>query len=213
MPVPAQANDYFQVRIVGRQSGQETNMVWHFRAATAIDDVDLRLIQAIFDCFVQHLLPVLSSAWVLEKIVYKRVSPTLGPEYAFVPQNAAAGAGNAQALPSFCSAVVSIRTDVGGRSHRGRTYIPGIPENATLNDSFDPGHAFWLGLVAFAACLAGKFLAKDPQPVNTFLWQVYSRKIGGQHFPYGAGGFTTVTDILPVTLIGSTRSRKVGRGS
>lgn len=213
MAVPALQGDKFKVVIHGRQDGQLTNNVWYFMAATGIDDVDLRLIQAIWECFVDNLLPVLSSSWALEKITYMKVSPTIGPEFTHIPQGTVSGAGNGQALPSFNSAVVSLRTLEGGRRKRGRFYLAGIPESATLNSSFDPGNAFWLGLIAFCLCMAGKFLPQDPQPVNTFIWMVYSRANGGNALPHGAAGFTPIAEITPNSLVGTTRSRKVGRGA
>lgn len=215
MPVGASQNDIFQVRVVGHIDGQETNNVMHFKCASGAGDtdVDLHLIQVIVQCFVDHLLPVLSSAFTLEKIIWKKVSPALGPEFTSVVASGGAGGGNAQALPSFCSALFSIRTALGGRSHRGRLYIPGIPEAATTNSSFDPNHAFWAGMLAYAVCLVTNFIPGDPVGSNSWAMGVYSRKIGGANFPYGANGFTPINDVVAVSQIATTRSRKVGRGS
>jgi hypothetical protein len=213
MPTPASTGDKFQVRVVGRMEGQQTNNVLHFTAANSIDDVELRLILALAECFITHLIPVSTSAHVWEKIIWKQVSPVLGIEHETVPAGFAAGAGSAVALPSYCSAVISIRTILGGRSRRGRMYIPGIPETANTISAFDTGNAYWTALVAFAACLATKFIGGDPPAVNTFQLNVYSRKIGGSTFPYGAPGFVAAKTILPVQQLGTTRSRKVGRGA
>jgi len=213
MPVTAVTGDAYQVRIVGRQEGQETNNVLNFVAVTSIDDVELRLITAFITCFITHLLPVLTSKWTLEKVVWKRVRPTLGPEYITVPAGAGAGGGSASALPSYASACISIRTALGGRSHRGRMYIPGIPETATVDSMFDLTHAFWAGLLAFCACVVGDFIAGDPPAANTFQMEVYSRKIGGASFPYGASGYTPIVSLTPDQIVATTRSRKVGRGS
>lgn len=213
MPIPASVGDKFQVRVVGRMEGQETNNILHFMAATAIDDVDLRLIVALADCFITHLLPVVTSAWTLEKFIWKQVNPVLGVENVSTPAGIGAGAGAATALPSFCSAVLSIRTAEGGRSHRGRMYLPGIPESATTVSTFDTGNAFWTGLIAFAGCLASKFILGDPPAANSFQMLVYSRKLGGSTFPYTNAGFTAVRSITAVQQLGTTRSRKVGRGA
>ena len=213
MPTPASVGDKFQVRVVGRIEGQETNNILHFMAATAIDDVETRLVLALAECFIMHLLPVVTSAWTLEKLVWKKVSPALGVETVTVPSGAGAGAGAATALPSFVSAVISIRTAEGGRSKRGRMYLPGVVESASTISALDTGNAFWTALVAFAACVTSKFILGDPPPANSFQLEVYSRKIGGATFPYGAAGFTAVTTFLPVQQLGTTRSRKVGRGS
>jgi len=211
--VTAQQNDAYEVRVRGTQEGQETNNVFHFVAATAIDDVELRLIAALAECFITHLIPVFSSAWTMKDIVWKQVTPVLGVEHIFVPQGALVGAGNAAALPTYASAVISKRTLQGGKSHRGRFYLPGIPEAATLGSAFDTNHAFWAALAAFVACVAGKFILGDPPGANSFQMMVYSRKIGGATAPYGANGFTAIADLIPVVDLATTRSRKVKRGS
>lgn len=215
MPITAAQNDIWQVRVVGQIDGQETNNVLHFKCVSGggDTDVDLHLIQVIVQCFVTHLIPVLSSAFTLNKIVWKRVSPTLGLEFTSVVASGGVGLGSAAALPSFCSALLSIHTSQGGRSHRGRMYIPGIPEAATTNSSFDPNHAFWAGLLAYAICLVQNFIPGDPPGNNAWAMGVYSRKIGGANFPYGANGFTQIADVVAVSQIATTRSRKVGRGS
>jgi len=213
MPVTAVAGDAFQIRVVGHQETQETNNVLHFVAATSIDDVDLRLIQVFAACFVTHLLPVLSSKWSLEKIVWKKVRPALGVEYVTIPSGAGAGGGSASALPSYASACISIRTAEGGRSKRGRMYIAGIPETATVDSQFDLTHAFWAGLIAFCACVIGDFVVGDPPAANSFQMEVYSRLIGGSSFPYGASGFTPVVSMTPDQIVATTRSRKLGRGA
>lgn len=213
MAEPAQQNDRFQVRVVGEMEGQQTNNILYFQAATPIDDVELRLIVALVECFQTHLIPVASSAWQLKQLVWKKVNPTLGVENIFVPTGQLVGQGAATALPSFCSAVVSIRSDLGGRSRRGRMYLPGIPEAATTVSAFDTNHAFWAALVAFCLCVTTKFVLGDPPGVNTFQMMIYSRKLGGSTFPLGTAGFTAVKRLVPVQLLGTTRSRKVGQGA
>jgi hypothetical protein len=213
MPVTAVAGDAFQVRVVGRQEGQQTNNILHFVAATSIDDVDLRLILVLANCFITHLLPVMSSKWTLESFVWKKVRPTLGVEYISTPSGVGPGAGSANALPSYASCCISIRTAQGGRSHRGRMYLPGIPETATIDSQFDTSHAFWTALIAFCACLASGFIVGDPPGANSFQMEIYSRKIGGSSFPYGASGFTPVVSLTPDQIIATTRSRKLGRGA
>lgn len=213
MPESAAVGDAYQVRIVGRMEGQETNNVLHFLCTGADPDVLTHLILVLAQCFVEHLLPVVTSKWALEKIVWKRVSPTLGPEIETIPVNFGPGSGNANALPSFCSVVFSIKTGVGGRSHRGRMYLPGIPENVTTDSFINTVDPFWAAMIAFAACVVTNFVVGDPPGAPSWQMEVYSRKIGGSTFPYGGAGFTAMREFVPHQLIGTTRSRKVGRGS
>lgn len=212
-PVTAVAGDCYQIKVVGRQEGQVTNNILNFTAMSSIDDVELRLIAAFAECFVTNLLPVLSSKWTLESINWKQTRPVLGVEHITIPAGAGAGAGSANALPTLNAACISIRTLQGGRSKRGRMYVAGIPETATVDSQFDLTHAFWAGLLAFCACVITKFVAGDPPAANTFQLEIYSRKIGGDSFPYGAAGFTPIVSLTPDVIVATQRSRKLGRGA
>src|SRR5215216_4600299 len=176
MPEVAEVGDLYQVRVVGRIEGQETNNIFHFKCTGADPDVLTHLILVFIQCFIDHLLPVLSSAWALEKIVWKRVSPTLGPEIVSVPVGAGAGGGNAAALPSYSSVVFSIRTALGGKSHRGRTFFAGIPENVTNGSKVNIADPFWAAALAFAACVIAGFVPGDPPGAPSWAFGVYSRK-------------------------------------
>lgn len=214
MAIAGSPGDCWEVRIVGKMENQETDNVFHFVEDSATADVELNLILALAECFITHLLPVLSSQWQLTSIKWKKVSPVLGVEQETIPAGTLVAAGNAAALPSYCSAVVSKRTLVGGRSHRGRFYLPGIPEAATINSSLDTSHAFWTALIAFVACVTTKFInVGEPIGSDQFSLAVYSRKIGGSTTPFGASGFTVVSQLVPSAALGTTRSRKVGRGA
>lgn len=215
MPEAAAQNDMYQVRLIGRIDGQETNNVLHFRLASGAGDTDveLHLIIVLINCFVTHVMPVLTSGFTFEMVKWKRVAPTLGIEHITIPAGTTTGGGNAAALPSFCSALLSIRTGLGGRRHRGRMYIPGIPENQTTNSTINVADPLMLGLANFVACLVAAFIPGDPVGSNSWSMGVYSRTLGGSSFPYSNLGFTPITGIIPVAQVATTRSRKVGRGS
>jgi len=215
MAIPANVGSAWQVVIEGRQEGQLTANVMHFACVGATTDVDLHLIQVLLSCFITHLLPVLTSSWTLERVRWKQVAPSVGIEQISIPAGGpAAGGGNAAALPSFCSAVLSKRTLFAGRSGRGRMFIAGIPEGQVTNSQIDTGGPLWAGLLAFALCVINAFVHPDPAGgSDIFNLEVYSRKIGGAHEPLGSSGFHDVRELVPVQAIATTRSRKVGRGS
>lgn len=215
MAVAAAVGSSWQVVIEGRQEGQLTANVMHFTCVGASADVDLHLIQVLLACFITHLLPVLSSSWTLERVRWKQVSPSVGIEQITIPAGgAASGGGNAAALPSFCSAVLSKRTLFAGRRGRGRMFIAGLPEGQVTNSQIDTGGPLWAGLLAFALCVITEFVHPDPAGgSDLFDLMVYSRSIGGASEPLGAAGFHAVRELVPVQLVATTRSRKVGRGS
>lgn len=215
MAIAAAVGDIFEVRVQGRIEGQETDNVLHFECVGASTDVELHLIQVLLTCWITHLLPVLTSTWTLERVVWKKVGPALGVEQISIPEGgSAAGGGSAAALPSYCSAVISKRTLTGGRSHRGRMYIAGIPEDQTTGSVINTESDLWAALLAFATCVLTNFVHPDPAGgSDLFDLIVYSRKLGGASFPYTSAGTTDVREFVPSQQLGTTRSRKVGRGS
>lgn len=214
MAIAAALNSLWEVRIQGRIEGQETDNVLHFKCVGASSDVELHLIQVLLSCFITHMLPVLTSTWELERVLWKQVSPALGVEQISIPTGTTTGGGSAAALPSYCSALFSKRTLTGGRSHRGRMYVAGIPEDQTTGSAINTEGPFWAGALAFALCVVTNFVHPDPAGgTDLFDLIVYSRKLGGSTFPLGLTGVTDVREFVPVAQIATTRSRKVGRGS
>jgi len=212
-PVTANTNDKFEVVVVSELEQQEFNNVLYFQAAAPIDDVELRLILALWECFVTNLIPVMPSAWHLKHFKWKQVNPVLGIEHITIPEGQLSGAVNTPTLPTFASVVISKRTPFGGKRNRGRMYLGAIPESATSGSSLDTGSAYWQAIVAFLTCVVTKFVLGDPPGANSFQIMNYSRKDGGTTFPLGNAGFKSITSLTASTLIGTTRSRKVGRGS
>lgn len=208
-PVTAQTGDKFQVSVLGTLENQRTVNVLYFEAATPIDDVELRLIQALVECFITNLIPVWPIRMKLNEVRWKMVNPTLGPEHIFTVTENNVGEAAVDSLPSFNSVVVSKRTALGGRSHMGRMYLPAIPESATTGSEIATGQPYWDAIISFLTCVATKFILGDPPGANSFQIMNYSRKLGGAAFPLGNAGFTAITSLTATTLIGTTRSRKV----
>ena len=217
-PESAAVNDIYQVRVNGLLEGQQCTNVWDFICVGATDDVELRLIVVFVNCFITNLLPVLAHSYSLEDVRWQKVSAPIGIEHIYIPTGTLVGQDDGDGEPSYVSAVLSLRSLVGGRSHRGRKYIAGIPESQTTGSLINiepPNAALWNALLAFAACVVGAFVHPDPAGgSNIFDVGVYSRKLGGSNkFPYVKAGFTALNEIKPVRELGTTRSRKVGRGS
>jgi hypothetical protein len=213
MPETSAPGDLWQVIVRSTLEAQHCENVFNMRTATPIDDFELRIILALIQCFAAFV-PAQPVGFTYNEVRWKRTSPTLGVEHVTVWQGDGGGDATGSPLPSFCSAVVSIRTNLGGRSHRGRFYVPGIPEDQVDQSIMRVGTPFWTALTQLCLCLATKFInIGDPAPVNSALLGVYSRKLGGSKFPYGAVGFTPATSLTPVFEIGTTRSRKVGHGN
>lgn len=213
----AALHDLYQLRFDGHIEEQECKNVLHFMCVSSAgdDDVALHLVAVVLACFVTHVLPVLAPTYALDGITWKKVGPTLGPENFLAGPSSNQGASTADALPSFNSALVSIRTTRGGRSGRGRMFIAGIPEDQTTASRINVEGPFWAALTAFVACVVSAFTGlADPMPaVNKWQFGIYSRKLGGSTFPYAITGFAPATNMIPKNLIATTRSRKIGHGS
>lgn len=215
-PVTAETGEIYQVKLISRFENQEHLNILHFAAMSPTDDVQLRLLKAIVDCFLLNMMPGLSADFTTLGAVGHRVSPTVGPEVSYFHNNASvanSGLAAGDHLPSFNSCVISIHTVRGGRSGRGRMFIGGIPEGSTTGSMLLTSAAFWAAVTAFVACVVSTFFAGDPPGANSWQFGILSRKIGGVTEPYAAAGFAAATNLIPQQLIASTRSRKVGHGS
>jgi hypothetical protein len=210
---PAAVNDAYQVRLIGEQEGTQTNNVLHFITRSGDTDVETHLIAVMVQCFIDHALPALSNDWKLIEARWKKVSPTLGVEHIYTPTGTLTGGSSQNAFPSYVSALTSIRTLLGGRTHRGRMYLAGIPKDSADNSQINTAGSFWTAVVAWLACIATNFIHTGLPGTNEWSMAVYSRKTGGSHFPYGGSGFTAVSQLVASPLLATTRSRKLGRGA
>jgi hypothetical protein len=216
MPTPTSVGDVWQVVVKCRIEQQEHLNVWHFQAATAIGDVETALLLAIIQCL-EPFVTAHSAPFVFEGLVAKQVAPVLGPIIEMDPTGGTDITGEAlgDAGVSFNSVCVSIHTTRGGRTGRGRIFFGGIPESATMGSSFIQGSEFWLALGTFLVCIATKFIRNtaDLNPGQVWDMGIMSRKLGGLKPPYQTAGFARATKLIPNTLVKSTVSRKIGKGS
>lgn len=216
MATPEVANVVWEVVVEGRQESQQCLNVWHFRTRTSVDDMELRVLKACMECVLTVLRPIMGSNYQLVKVRGKRVSPDLGPIVEVFPEptDEVQGESEGDTLPSYSSLLVNIHTTRGGRSGRGKMYIAGVPEGATTGSYAETTNPYWIGIAAFLACLAGKFIkANEPLGTNDVEFGVMSRKIGGLKPPYLLTGFASATKFIPNNVLSTTRSRKVGKGS
>jgi len=94
-----------------------------------------------------EFMPLLSSEVVANLVTVYDMASDSAPVYTSVSTLPQAGGAENESIPNNCSGVITHRTDSRGRSFRGRTYYPGIPE-------FDESDGL-IGTAAAAAFLAG----------------------------------------------------------
>jgi hypothetical protein len=211
----ASSGEVYEVVLEGRQENQQVLNVMFFRAATASDSVETRLLRALVICWLTQMVPALATSYSFIRCTGKRVVPDLGPVLESFPitGDVVAGAATGGAEPTFVSALISIRTTRGGRSGKGRIFVPGVPEIAKTDSFILTSSAFWIALANYIACVVATFITSgDPPPANTWDIGVMSRKIGGTKPPFTADGFAPAISLAPRTLLASTNSRKIGHG-
>lgn len=204
-----------QLDVLMRQEGQKIMNSYFVRCDTTVDSMEERALRALLECYLNSLIPVSGSNLLIESVRGKEVAPTLGPIYEIQPEatDVVQGEEEGDTLPSHISVCINLHTERGGRSGRGRVFIPGIPESATQGSQLTATNPYWIALLGFIACLAGKLIhIGDPPAANQLQWGVMSRKIGGAKPPYTVNGFAAVTRAVARNLVGSSNSRKVGRG-
>lgn len=113
-----------------------------------------------------------------------------------------------EGLPTFNAQLLAIRTGKGGRSFRGRMFVPPPPESGQSQSKLTPGQLILL--TAFAACLIAKFIAD--KPATAWRLGVYSRKLGGEKYQTAAAGWTFAKSVTASDVIATMHSRKIGVG-
>jgi len=121
------------------------------------------------------------------------------------------GGVTGEAAPNNVAGCISFRTGFGGRSMRGRNYVPGLPNSVvtlnTMSEEFmtNVAGAYNLMVVGGGALPGG------------WIWGVFSQysgvDISGNPIPRVAGVFTEIQNALFVDpTVDSMRSRLPGRG-
>jgi len=204
-----------QARILGRIHGQQTVNVLHFATNTVINDPQAlatlltALATAILACVVENL-DAFTIDWTVLGVDARQIKPAISDEVFVAAPEGTEGTAGASSV-SFISSLVHLRTGGGGRSGRGRIFLPPTSE-LNLTDSVLQAAAI-TSLNDMLTCISGKFLGA----AGTEEWElgVLSRKAMGS--PPNPANFDAAfrsvisMDVAPLAAVMGTR--KVGRGS
>lgn len=197
--------DIYQVSIKTELQGQQCFNVLNFEGTDIFLDRD-DLASAIKTSYF-ILKNGLSVDLKFKEVRVKKIWPEAGDELIDSYANNSVGEGGA-ALPSFNAALVQLRTGVGGRSGRGRVYLPGLPEVSTTAGSLDS--ALQTFIVNWLVDMATRFIGEAV--TSGFRWIVMSRK----NFATTPGNKDSwrryITSAVLVPPVSSMRSRKIGSG-
>lgn len=222
MATPGVDDTLHEVVVHMRQQNQEILNVWHFRNETAVDDMELRLLRALLECYLLQWLPHVSNGVTIERVTGMQVGPTLGPLYEIIPgeDDTAVGAVSTGGLPTHDSCSIRIHTTRPGRHGMGRKQMPGIPEVATDQSTILTGSDYWEAILAFIACVMAKFVhSGELDGPNTISVGLISKSLQvrppdtNPKAPFALDLFARATKLTAQPKVGTTNSRKVGRGS
>jgi hypothetical protein len=117
-----------------------------------------------------------------------------------------------EALPSFCSGLLSLRTGLGGRSHHGRLYFPGVAEAASENSRLVGEHLTNLSNIGFTILSRYGGAGTNVK----WLYGMYSRRLGVVRDPgpppilnWFMQGFFEVNETIPRVELATIRKRKL----
>lgn len=215
MATAADVGEIWQVTLEGRQEGQQVMNIFHFRMDTQIDNVEEKLLRALVECL-YALLPFAAATYQYVRCTGKQVAPILGPviEIGQEEGDVIQGGSVGDSMPTYVSVCAGIHTTRGGRTGRGRMFIPAVPENSTQGSFIPTGNPYWTAILAYVACVAEKFIhINEPLSAEQISIGVMSRKIGGTKPPFDIDGFAPAVRIVPLNRLSHTVTRRVGRGS
>lgn len=151
-----------QARIVGEMHGQQTINVLNFKSAESPADdaakivILLRIAVAIVECVESALLPAVTSDWEFIRVDTKSIAPAVSDDVTATPVTLPSVGALSATSVSFAASLAQIKTGGGGRSGRGRIFLP-PPGETEVTGSVMTGPTLAL-VVAFFTCMAGKFL-------------------------------------------------------
>lgn len=211
MPAPWTAGA--QVRIIGELHGQTTVNVLHMGTNSVVTDggnldtVLLNLAQALFDCVIEVLLPAVTSDWRFVKVDARRVYPTFSDpiEVTATPSNIGELSPCSHSIS--CS-LLKIKTGVGGKSGRGRVFLPPPGESEVVASTID-GPTLVL-IAAFATCVGSKFMGASP-PSDWTLGVLSKKQAGAANANFDTA-FRVAQSLSPVADLSYLGSRRKGRG-
>lgn len=203
----AASGDLFQVTYQSLADGVTCENVIYYRALTPL--VTDAAIDAAAERFWLFASAFQAATITYSQMIIKRMTPIALDERIVFPVTTHAGAIGSNPLPNTVAAIFTLRTGTAGKSHRGRFYLPGVPQAFTPTGANTLNATGSAAAVAFANNLISEY---GPSGASTALaLGVYSRVIGGIH-PFTLAGWQQVSHVDPQGVLGNQRRRRPGRG-
>jgi hypothetical protein len=209
----------YRLKVLGELHGQATETAFHFMThSTSTMTTYASEAQAIVNDFKLQVLPKMQAfacqEWAAKSILIVTLIPTPG---VLIEDRLASATGfqTDDSLPSFCAGLLSLRSGLSGRSGHGRIYVPGVPENLSIQSRLEGSLLGLLsdlgGILVSRYGLAGSFANAR--------FGIYSRKLGIVYPSsnptqpvYTHTGFMTLSSAIARPEIATVRKRKLARG-
>lgn len=208
--MPVAAGDLWQMTLNMNLLGQLFQNVFMMRERGVVVHTDAE-IKGAGQAFWHIYRDTISHQVSLQSIILKRMTPVAFDSLITGPASGeGAGTEPDDPINPTCAMVVTLRTGVSGKTHRGRCYTPGIATGALL----EYGQALttaaqtryqgkWSDLMALFDDATGTSLV--------FALGIYSRVLGGTT-PHTVAGWQAVTQPVVNFVLGNQRRRRLGVG-
>lgn len=203
--MPPSTGQIYQVTYQATLAGQTIENVIHFRERTGTSTNSQ--IDTSIQGFMTQMSQTQTTDLVNTAIIVKQMTPLAFDERIVIPTTATGQQSSAR-FPSTVAVVLTKRTGVSGKSHRGRIYVAAVPTVfATSPDRLNTTGGTAFG--TFASAVMG--LYGDAGTDAHLQIGVYSRVIGGAS-PFTVAGWQPLTSIDTQLIFGNQRRRRVGVG-
>lgn len=197
--------EIYQMTYQMRVAGQLCENVLHFRTLTGSET--RAQIRTSAEFYLTTIAPGIASPVTFESIIIKQMTPLAFDETIGPPVTTTSGSSAAQPINNTTALVITKRTGVAGKTHRGRIYIAGIPATqADPNGLNTAGAAIWHTIVGNLMATYG-----DSGTDLNLRIGVYSGSIGGFH-PFTVAGWQQLTGLDVQPVFGNQRRRRLGVG-
>lgn len=216
MPDAEPGHLLFHLTLITTLHGQQCQNGFYFRNRNNMDTGDATLsaaVNALNGSWITRIYDawkaILNNQVQFRSVISSSLIPRNGP---IAEQIFLTGTGDQpnESLPSFCAAVLSLRSGFTGKSNRGRLYIAGVGEDNSSAGRLDIDTLAGLQNI-------GDQLINNYGPVGSdplFEYIIYSRTLGQtESGDYTITGMIPVVACIPRSIIYSQRHRLIGVGT
>jgi len=216
MAMLAPRNILWHVTLVYTLHSQICQNGFYFTNKNALDDSTLLLggyAQQVCVSFYNRIYPAIRD-FQSQEVHYKSLLcttliPHEGP-IGELPFGVAEGLTGGEALPSYCAAILTLRTGFSGKSNRGRLYFAGIAEDDAADSLLLPDAFTKLENIGGQLLNNYGLFGSDPD----LYYIVFSKKFGySSGGVWSAAGIRQVQQTIPRRNLGTQRHRLIGKGT